>query len=108
MRPAPVRRPRESAWGTVKMLLRILIAGLVAAIALPAASVANPALTDPDGRLLGGAPQNAKIKGLFEILALRRQEVGFETKEKPGTVIVFTKLRKLYFVLGNNRAMQYG
>jgi lipoprotein-anchoring transpeptidase ErfK/SrfK len=90
------------------MLLRLLVAGLVAAIALPAVSIANPSLTDPDGRLLGGAPQNVKIKGLFDILALRRQEVGFETKEKPGTVIVFTKQRKLYFVLGNNRAMQYG
>lgn len=90
------------------MLLRILIAGLVAVIALPTGSGANPALTDPDGRVLGGAPQNVKIKGLFEILALRRQEVGFETKEKPGTVIVFTGKRKLYYVLGNNRAMQYG
>jgi lipoprotein-anchoring transpeptidase ErfK/SrfK len=91
------------------MLFRIVTAGIAAAaIALPAVSVANPSITDPDGRLLGGAPQNVKIKGLFDILALRRQEVGFETKEKPGTVIVFTKDRKLYYVLGNNRAIRYG
>ena len=91
------------------MVLRTLMAGLAAAgIVLPDVSLANPAITDPDGRLRGGTPDNVKIKGLFEILALRRQEVGFETKEKPGTVIVFTKQRKLYFVLGNNRAMQYG
>ncbi|MGD9924135.1 MAG: L,D-transpeptidase [Pseudorhodoplanes sp.] len=90
------------------MQLRILIAGLAfAAIALPAAAPANP-VTDPNNLLHGGAPQNVKVRGLFEILALRRQEVGFETKEKPGTIIVFTKQRKLYFVLGNNRAMQYG
>jgi lipoprotein-anchoring transpeptidase ErfK/SrfK len=91
------------------MRLRTLTAGLAAAaIALPAATLANPAITDPDGRLNGGAAQGAKIKGLFDILALRRQEVAFETKEKPGTVIVFTKDRKLYYVLGNNRAIRYG
>jgi lipoprotein-anchoring transpeptidase ErfK/SrfK len=86
-----------------------LTAGLVAAaIALPSGALANPALTDPDGRLNGGAAQGTKIKGLFDILAMRRQEVGFETKEKPGTVIIFTKERKLYYVLGNNRAIRYG
>jgi lipoprotein-anchoring transpeptidase ErfK/SrfK len=90
------------------MPLRRLIAGLVAAIALPAVAGANPAITDPDSRLLGGAAQGVKMKGIFEVLALRRQEVGFETKEKPGTIIVFTKERKLYFVLGNNRAIRYG
>jgi lipoprotein-anchoring transpeptidase ErfK/SrfK len=88
--------------------LASVVAGLVATVTLPAITLANPALTDPDGRLLGGAPENVKVKGLFEILALRRQEVGFETKEKPGTIIVFTAQRKLYYVLGNNRAIQYG
>src|SRR4029079_6617848 len=34
--------------------------------------------------------------------------VPFETKEKPGTVIVFTKERKLYLVLGPGQAMRYG
>jgi lipoprotein-anchoring transpeptidase ErfK/SrfK len=90
------------------MPFRHLIAGLAVAIALPAVAAANPTITDPDSRLLGGAAQGVKMKGIFEILALRRQEVGFETKEKPGTVIVFTKERKLYFVLGNNRAIRYG
>jgi lipoprotein-anchoring transpeptidase ErfK/SrfK len=91
------------------MLLRILIGGLAAAaVLLPVRSIANQPITDPDSRVLGGAPQSAKIRGLFEILALRRQVVGFETKEKPGTIIVFTKERKLYFVLGGNQAMRYG
>jgi lipoprotein-anchoring transpeptidase ErfK/SrfK len=85
-----------------------MTAGLVAAaITLPATVSASPT-TDPDGRLNGGAAQGIKIKGLFDILAMRRQEVGFETKEKPGTVIVFTNDRKLYYVLGNNRAIRYG
>jgi lipoprotein-anchoring transpeptidase ErfK/SrfK len=91
------------------MRVGILSAGLVAAaIALPGTTFANPSIIDPDSRLHGGAAQGVKVKGLFEVLALRRQEVGFETKEKPGTVIVFTKERKLYYVLGNNRAIRYG
>lgn len=39
---------------------------------------------------------------------LRRQEVGFVTKEPPGTLIVDTPNTYLYYVLGNNRAIRYG
>ena len=85
----------------------LTLLGASVVLGVPSAA-ANPSITDPNGMLLGGAPQNARMKGLFEILSLRRQEVGFETKEKPGTIIVFTKDRKLYYVLGNNRAIRYG
>ncbi len=37
-----------------------------------------------------------------------RQEVVFETREAPGTIIIDTKVRHLYYVLGDNRAIQYG
>ncbi|MGV8935960.1 MAG: L,D-transpeptidase [Allorhizobium sp.] len=39
---------------------------------------------------------------------LRRQEVAYETHEAPGTVIVDTPARRLYYVLGDGRAMRYG
>lgn len=39
---------------------------------------------------------------------IRRAEVAYETKYKPGTIIVETSERRLYFVLGNGRAMKYG
>ncbi|SIR15014.1 Lipoprotein-anchoring transpeptidase ErfK/SrfK [Rhizobium sp. RU20A] len=39
---------------------------------------------------------------------LRRTEVAYETNEKPGTVIVDTPARRLYYVLGDGRAMRYG
>ncbi|WP_377287855.1 L,D-transpeptidase [Rhizobium sp. SG2393] len=39
---------------------------------------------------------------------LRRTEVAYETNEKPGTVIVDTPARRLYYVLGEGRAMRYG
>ena len=92
------------------MPLRLL--ALVAVILAMAVSVLFTAqantLTDPDGRVRGGTPDSVKIKGLFDMLALQRGVVPFETKEKPGTVIVFTKERKLYLVLGPGQAMRYG
>lgn len=38
----------------------------------------------------------------------RRQVVSYATTEKPGTIIVNTKERFLYYVLGNGEAMRYG
>jgi len=37
-----------------------------------------------------------------------RQEVDYVTDEPPGTVIIYTRKRFLYFVLGHNRAIRYG
>lgn len=37
-----------------------------------------------------------------------RQLVRYETKEKPGTIIVDTKAKFLYFVEGEGKAMRYG
>jgi lipoprotein-anchoring transpeptidase ErfK/SrfK len=39
---------------------------------------------------------------------LRRQEVAFQTKEPPGTLIVDTPNTYLYYVLGGGRAIRYG
>jgi lipoprotein-anchoring transpeptidase ErfK/SrfK len=85
-------------------LIAIAVAGLLASLFTVQANT----LMDPDGRLRGGTPETVKIKGLFDMLALRRSVVPFETKEKPGTVIVFTKERKLYLVLAPGQAMRYG
>lgn len=37
-----------------------------------------------------------------------RQEVDFPSADRPGTIVVDTKERLLYLVLGNGRAMRYG
>ncbi|MBB3592138.1 lipoprotein-anchoring transpeptidase ErfK/SrfK [Rhizobium sp. BK529] len=37
-----------------------------------------------------------------------RQEVDYQTNERPGTIVVDTKDRFLYFVEGNGKAMRYG
>lgn len=39
---------------------------------------------------------------------LRRQEVAYETAHPAGTVVVDTPARRLYYVMGNGRAMRYG
>ncbi len=39
---------------------------------------------------------------------LRRQEVAYETRHPAGTVVVDTPARRLYYVMGNGRAMRYG
>ncbi|WP_337659951.1 L,D-transpeptidase [Anderseniella sp. Alg231-50] len=37
-----------------------------------------------------------------------KQTVSYRTTEKPGTIIVSTRKRKLYFVLADNKAIEYG
>ena len=39
---------------------------------------------------------------------LRRQEVAYETSQPAGTIVVDTPARRLYYVLGEGRAMRYG
>lgn len=39
---------------------------------------------------------------------LRRTEVAYATDQKPGTIVVDTPARRLYYVLDNGRAMRYG
>lgn len=38
----------------------------------------------------------------------RRAKVRFETNERPGTIIVNTRTKYLYYIEGNNRAIRYG
>ncbi|HVK91975.1 MAG TPA: L,D-transpeptidase [Mycoplana sp.] len=39
---------------------------------------------------------------------LRRQEVAYEAAHAPGTIVIDTPARRLYYVLGEGRAMRYG
>jgi lipoprotein-anchoring transpeptidase ErfK/SrfK len=51
-------------------------------------------------------PETGPRKELPE--RLRRQEVNYQTKEPPGTIIVDTPNTQLYYILGNGRAIRYG
>ena len=41
-------------------------------------------------------------------LKYQRQSVDYKSKEKPGTIIVDTGARQLYFVMAGGKAMRYG
>jgi lipoprotein-anchoring transpeptidase ErfK/SrfK len=90
------------------MLPRFLTAFAVAAGLIFTAAdtgLANPA-HDPEGRFTGGMPQN----GLFRLFgpSIRRTQVSYPSKYAPGTVVVNTTERRLYYILDGAQAVRYG
>ncbi len=87
-------------------------------IAFPAAllvtALASPALAyevDPLTRepLMGwGTGPNPAPVYRPQATGIARQVVSFGGRHAPGTVVVSTSERRLYFVLGNGQAIQYG
>jgi lipoprotein-anchoring transpeptidase ErfK/SrfK len=59
---------------------------------------------------LFGAPGSAYEDGTYrpQATAVPRQVVSFSTRYAPGTIVVSTEERRLYYVLGNGQAIQYG
>jgi lipoprotein-anchoring transpeptidase ErfK/SrfK len=62
---------------------------------------------DPEGRFTGGAPPG-KLWMMYGSSPVPRATVNFDTKEKPGTIVINTGERRLYYVLGEGRAIRYG
>ncbi len=74
----------------------------------PAAAQTNPYFSvDVDERFTGGAPKN-KIFSLFGISPVPRTTVNLASKERPGTIIINTGERRLYYVLPDGKAIRYG
>ncbi|HLZ02581.1 MAG TPA: L,D-transpeptidase [Bradyrhizobium sp.] len=66
----------------------------------PPVQVAPPAVEEPQ-------PQDDSAT--FQLPArLRRQVVGYPTREAPGTIIIDTPNTYLYYVLGHGQAIRYG
>ncbi|MDX3927400.1 MAG: L,D-transpeptidase [Shinella sp.] len=85
---------------------RGLLLGMTAMLAGCATSGPNHRLNyaaQPDEKFPLAAIPLEKIKP-----ELRRQEVAYETDYAPGTVVVDTPARRLFYVLGEGRAMRYG
>jgi len=61
---------------------------------------------------VGGTPINFfsefNFLRLFGIAAIPRSTVAFPGSYKPGTIVIHTKERRLYLVLGNGEALRYG
>ena len=61
---------------------------------------------DPEERLNGGAPNGLfRMGGSSPIL---RTTVAYSNREAPGTIIINTRERRLYYMLGEGRALRYG
>jgi lipoprotein-anchoring transpeptidase ErfK/SrfK len=87
--------------GLAALLLGLLLGGCVQGT-LEQASDAN--FTARDRKLLANAPYaRAYISPAYQ-----RSIVQYHRKEAPGTVVVDTDARYLYYVLADNRAIRYG
>ena len=89
----------------------LVAAGLAFATALAGCS------TDGTGGFSSIASYNARTDAGYRIPAIpitkvpakyRRQTVNYQTSEKPGTIIVDTGEKHLYFVEGGGKAVRYG
>ena len=68
--------------------------GLCLTVALPAGAATSNPLQD--------------FFNLFRQQAIPREVVAYPAKHAPGTVVISTSRRRLYYVLGNGQAIQYG
>jgi lipoprotein-anchoring transpeptidase ErfK/SrfK len=69
--------------------------------------------------VVGGGPANAAFNPLdsgpladflnqFREQAIPREVVAYKGAERPGTIVVSTRTRRLYYVLGQGQALRYG
>jgi lipoprotein-anchoring transpeptidase ErfK/SrfK len=101
------------------------LAAALAAVAVLAGCVTTPGTPTADGAPAIAAPEPvvaetaylATNDGAFAVPAipldqlaepLRRQIVDFPTDQAPGTIIINTAERRLYFITGQNKALRYG
>ena len=77
--------------------------GLVVSLAFAALPSSGRAATNP----FDAGPIADFFNGLRG-QAIPREEVSYPGPEKPGTIVVSTGQRRLYYVLGGGRALRYG
>ena len=89
------------------MLLRLL-AGIVCAASLLTATCASAQpwrWSDPNETMTGGRPFGRNF-GSGSTIA--RTTVSYPGQHQPGTIVINTAERRLYFVTGNGQAIRYG
>jgi len=62
---------------------------------------------DPEGRYTGGAPIGGMF-GMYGASPVARAVVSYPSRERPGTIIINTRERRLYLIQGNGTAIRYG
>jgi lipoprotein-anchoring transpeptidase ErfK/SrfK len=96
------------------MLLRVLVSLALGAIVLalpPKAALAqNPALSQNSEMydfLSGGAPIGKRFS-LFNLNNVARTTVRYPNEHRPGTIVINTDERRLYYIVDNGTAIRYG
>ena len=79
---------------------------LVLSFCLLGATPGSANILDPDDKLSGGLPGG--LMRLLGLSGISRTTINLQTTERPGTIIVNTTERRLYFILGEGRAVRYG
>lgn len=69
---------------------------------------ADPVLAKKIAKVRKITARKVKIAAKPRIHYAGKQMVAFASAEKPGTIVIRTKERALYYVLGNGKAMRYG
>jgi lipoprotein-anchoring transpeptidase ErfK/SrfK len=88
----------------MRILTHILLIPAIAAAMLTAAH-ANPVF-DPFGLFSGGAPVSRP--NMYGGSPTTRGMVSYPSGEQPGSIVISTRERRLYYILGNGRAISYG
>ena len=83
-------------------LLKTITMAAFAGLAITSAASANS--IDPITRM----PLNMTEDGRIQATPIPREEVEYKGKYGPGTIVVDTNEKRLYFVLPGGRAMKYG
>jgi lipoprotein-anchoring transpeptidase ErfK/SrfK len=76
----------------------------------PMPGYAQPAMPAPSGRVYAARPADpvADMPRAGLEPQFRKQEVAYDGREAPGTIVVDTPSKFLYLVQGNGRALRYG
>ena len=88
----------------IRSLFHTVLVLIIAAMNLTA-SHADP-IFDPFGLFSRGAP--AGRPGMDGASPTTRGLVSYPSAERPGTIIISTRERGLYYILGNGQAIRYG
>ncbi len=88
--------------------MRLTAALALSTLALSApAALASQTLFDPlTGRTVNAMPMSAG--GRAAATPIPRETVSYSGPHRPGTIVVNTAERRLYFILGNGKALKYG
>src|SRR5262245_49327166 len=112
------RRNDDQRHGGPLMLFRVIAALALSAGVLAAFPFASPATASWDDRYTGGGPTGGQgswgssgfsgFSGGFGSGPISRSTVSLAANHAPGTIIINTSERRLYYVLARGQALRYG